>query len=68
MHYGTKVWFKNEQGIIVEGLFLRTIKWEDDDAYYSIQLNSGDRISIPATTHMQSVDDGFYQPGSDCQV
>ena len=65
---GQKVSF-NLEGKVQQGMYLRTIKWEDEEAYYQIQMSNGNRISVPVSEDVQSVEDQTYvYPGNDCQV
>ena len=68
MEYGTPIKFIYE-GKNLNGMFLRSISWEDSDAYYEIQLPNGNRITIPSSTDLivEENETGIY-PGSDCQV
>jgi hypothetical protein len=65
---GTQVLFEQE-GKIVQGMVLRTIQWEGDDAYYEIQLANGNRVSVPVSENIQTAEERTYvYPGGDCQV
>jgi hypothetical protein len=67
MDTGTQVYFKSVDGRILQAMFLKTIILENN-AYHQLQLKDGSRITISSTTYLQPIEDGYYQPGSDCQV
>lgn len=65
---GNRVLFEQE-GKIEQGMVLRTIQWEGEDAYYEIQLMNGNRVSVPVSANVQSAEESTYvYPGSDPQT
>lgn len=65
---GNQVLFEQE-GKIVQGMVLRTIQWESEEAYYEIQLTNGNRVSVPTSANIQPAEERTYvYPGGDCQV
>lgn len=68
MNLGTSVYFKSADGKILQGMFLTTMILDNGESFHQLQLKDGSRVMVPIDTHLQLVEDGYYYPGSDCQL